>query len=268
MCLIKIFTGFHINLRRNFERKKKLISKFESLDIPSKPEIKDYVRKHTEIPELPVYGKILSDSYWAHWPKRLVESMMPHQSWVNAEELLKVSGEVGFSDPAHLSRVIKRIREGSTIGCRGPGRLQTKVPNSPPVYEYGVRMADILLDMLKEGLVWGPLLPEEVPWRDITLNQMSGKLKPNGKLRPIMNMSSPYKTSDGDTEAPASVNSGIVKEEFPCTMGSSHSFMTSLAKAGWPSEMSKTDWQSGAFKTEIKFSFGCLLLFVFVLFIY
>ena len=253
LYLIKVFTGFHVNLRKTFERKKNLISKFESLDIPPMLEIEVYDRKHKEIPELSSYGKILPDSYWAHWPKRLVASMLPQQSWVNAEELLKVANEIGFSDQTHLARVVKRIREGSVIGCRGPGRLPTTVPNSPPVYEYGVRMADILLDMLKDGLVWGPLLPEEVPWKDISLNQMSGKLKPNGKLRPIMNMSSPYKTVDDNPEDPASVNSGILKEEFPCTMGSSTSFMTSLAKSGWPSEMSKTDWQAGTYMLETKF---------------
>jgi hypothetical protein len=231
-------------LVREFHKRKELVLKYKLMDIPPQPKLDKYERKHQEIPELAQYTKTLPDSYWVFWPKRLVQSMLPNKSWVDADAMETVAREVGYTDMVHLDRVTRRIREGSEIGCRGAGRLPTSVPNSPSVYEYGVRMADILVDMLKDGLVWGPLHPEEVPWKDITINQMSSRLKPNGRLRPIMNMSSPYKQPEDDPEAPASVNSGIDKEEFPCKMGTTQSFLASLGKAGWPAEMCKTDWQA------------------------
>ena len=64
------------------------------------------------------------------------------------------------------------------------------MPNAPSAIEFGDRVADSLQDWVKEGIAWGPLLPEEMPWPDYIVNPMQVKLKPNGKARIIINMSS------------------------------------------------------------------------------
>ena len=49
-------------------------------------------------------------------------------------------------------------------------------------------MTDILQNMIKDSLIWGPLQAEEVPWRDYTIKPIQTKIKPHYKVRPIINM--------------------------------------------------------------------------------
>ena len=85
----------------------------------------------------------------------------------------------------------------------------------------------------------GPLSKEEIPWEDITVNQLMVRLKPDLSARIIVNMSSP-KTISG----PGSVNLGINWDDFEARMSSTSKFVESLAKAGVGALMCKNDWSS------------------------
>ena len=232
-------------------RRKQLVKKFSQGIIPPKLPLKDFVQVHTEIPVLTNYHGSLPAKYWSQWTKRTVQNLIQSKSWVLEKELEELAAEVNFPDQDRLSRVLDRIRHGAKLRCEGPARLPTKMPNNPSVYTYGVRVADILQDMIKDGLVWGPLQPEEMPWRDYTVNPVQTKIKPNSKVRPIVNMSSPYLKEGDSPDKPASVNSGIKKAENPATMGSSKSFIVSLARAGCPAQMCKLDWVAGKTPTNL-----------------
>ena len=238
-------TSFSPTLWADLNGRKRLISKYQHGRLPPRLEPKVFQQVHTEIPVLSNYHGKLPAQYWSCWTKRSVQSLVQTRSWVQEDEVRNLAAKVDFPDKARLERVLARIKDGAELRCEGAARLPTKMPNNPSVYKYGVRVADILQDMIKDGLVWGPLLPEEVPWRDYTINPLQTKIKPNSKVRPIVNMSSPYIKKGDPANKPSSVNSGIKKAKTPATMGSSRSFIMSLARAGCPAEMCKLDWVAG-----------------------
>ena len=138
-------------------------------------------------------------------------------------------------------------------------------------------MADALVGWIKDGLCYGPLDEDEVPWDDYTVNPITVKIKPNGKARICIDMSSPHPNASATTETPSSVNSGINAEEFPASMSSTKTFCESLMKAGCPGEFCKIDWNQayknipvreqdhklqifsfgGKFFGEVRLTFGC-----------
>ena len=196
--------------------------------------------KCRNLPILGNYKKILPASYWLHWNKRTFEETLPSKSWVSGAKLRELCDLLGYKDQDRLHRVCQRLENGADIGCRGRARLPTITPNSPSAYEYGARVADSLQEWINQGIVVGPLLREEVPWPDITINQTMVRLKPNMSARIIVNMSSP-KTDSG----PAAVNLGIDGAEFEARMSSTAKFVESLVKAGVGALICKSDWSSG-----------------------
>ena len=134
------------------------------------------------------------------------------------------------------------LLNGANIGCEGDGRLPTKKPNSELATVYGERVADALQSWIKEGICFGPLCPEEMPWKEYTVNPITVKLKPNGKARICINMSAPYLKESDPPGTPASVNSGIDIDKYPATMSSTKTFLESLMRTGCPAEFAKVDW--------------------------
>ena len=119
----------------------------------------------------------------------------------------------------------------------------------------------------------GPLTREEIPWDDITINEMMVKIKPDMSARLIVNMSAPKNTS-----GPGSVNSGVDGKEFEARMSSTSKFVESLVRAGVGALICKSDWSSaykhqhvryedlklqfvefgGMFFCELMLVFGCI----------
>ena len=100
-------------------------------------------------------------------------------------------------------------------------------------------MADSMAELIKDGLVVGPLDEEEIPFDDITVSAILVRLKLNGKARMIVNLSGP-----DNEEGPGSVNSGINVEEFPAKMSSTAKFVESLLRVGRNALIYKSDWNS------------------------
>ena len=117
--------------------------------LPSPLPLKSFVQKHKELPVLSTYCGRLPGSYWGKWKRRSYGSLTPARSWVCPDKVAKLASTLGYKDIDRLTRVTQRLREGADLGCRGAARLPTRMPNSPSVVEYGLRLADSLQDWVK-----------------------------------------------------------------------------------------------------------------------
>ena len=210
------------------------------------PPVKVFKQKHPRLPVLNNYNSVLPESYWQKWLRKDYGSLTPAVSWIQPEALEGEARRLGFEDKeGRLQRTLTRLREGASIGCKGSARLSTKVRNSPTAFQYGARVMDSIQGWVADGLCYGPLKPEEMPFEDYTINPIVVKIKPTGAARVCINMSAPYPKPWHKEDEPSAVNSGVNKEEFPAFMGSTRSFSISLIKAGCPAEMIKMDWNQG-----------------------
>ena len=231
------FVGFSAETERTYLARKELIKSFEGRMLPKLPPLKVFKPKSGNLPILSEYTKKLPAAYWSKWHKRTFDQVLPSKSWVDPLKLSQLAEGLRYGDADRLQRVLKRLRDGADIGCRGRGREPTKVPNSPSVYTYGDRVADALQQWIEDGIAVGPLREEDIPWENITISPMMVKIKPSGAARIIVNMSSP------DTKmGPGAVNKGIDKNEFEAKMSSTAKFVESLARIGVGALMCKSDW--------------------------
>ena len=63
------------------------------------------------------------------------------------------------------------------------------------------RVADSPQTAVKDGIMYGPLRVDQIPWEDYKVSPMSVRLKPNGAARIIMNLSFPHDPVLGGGEA-------------------------------------------------------------------
>ena len=213
------------------------------MELPEAPPMKEFKPANGNLPILKDYRGDKSNNYWQHWVKRSYDELTPATSWICANKLLDVARDLDYMDQhGLLRRTMEILNTGANIGCEGDGRLPTRKSNSELSAVYGDRVADALQSWIKEGLCFGPLTPEEMPWEEYTVNPITVKLKPNGKARVCINMSAPYRKDSDKPGTPASVNSGIDISNFPATMSSTQTFLNSLMRTGCPSELAKLDW--------------------------
>ena len=189
------------------------------------------------LPILSNYRRKPSATFWTAWPKRTFEQALPSRSWVCGDKLKALALEYQYTDWARLERVCERLGPGATIGCTGRGRLQTIGTNASSAYFYGDRVCDALAEMIADGIMVGPLDEEEIPWKDITISPIMVRLKPTGKARLIINLSSPR-----NEEGPTCINDGIKIDDFPAKMSSTAKFVISLHKVGRKGLICKSDW--------------------------
>ena len=235
--------GFTVKQWSRYCAHKANVDRCTSLPLPAPLPLATFTQKFPELPVLQDYRGVLPSSYWAKWTKRSYRSLLPVVSWVCPNKLLSLACTLGYSDrECRLGRVVRRLQEGTDIGCRGTGRLPTSQPNSPSAAEYGARLADSLQGWIMDGICFGPMLPEEMPWLDYTVSPILVALKPNGKARICVNLSAPHSKATDVPGKASSVNSGIDPEEFHASMSSTKSFCVSLMREGCPAEMCKLDW--------------------------
>ena len=204
--------------------------------LPPLPPLKEFKPK-MGLPKLKDYRKKPLASFWTAWPKSTFEQALPTNSWVCEGRLKELALKYQYSDWARLEKVCDRLRSGAEIGCNGRGRLQTIGSNANSAYIYGDRVCDTLAEMIKDGIMVGPLDEEEIPWNDITVSPIMVRLKPTGKARLIINLSSPK-----NEEGPTCVNDGINTDEFPAKMSSTVKFVEMLYKVGRKALICKSDW--------------------------
>ena len=204
-----------------------------------------------DLPRMIDYTGVLRASYWAKWRKRGLSRLVPGKSWVSASALRDLTVRAGLRDFDLVDRVCHRLEHGAAIGVKGRGRLPTRVRNSATVYEHGYAISDALHEWVVDGLAAGPLLPEEVEdalGPDYTVNPMGCRPKPNGKLRLIVDASSPHDQDETvptwlwSPGLPGSVNSTIDVSKFPARMSSVAKFVRTLWRVGRGARVCKIDW--------------------------
>jgi hypothetical protein len=82
--------------------------------------------------------------------------------------------------------------------------------NNSSVYTFGERVADSLQTAVRDGILYGPLRRDELPWEP-KISPMTARLKPNCNARIIINLSHPHGPKLGGGEA-CSPNAGM--EEY------------------------------------------------------
>ena len=158
-------------------------------------------------------------------------------------KLLSLASSLGYSDRGNiLEGVVRRMWEGADFGCKGTGRLPTSQPIYLSAAEYGVSLVDSLQGWIMDGICFGPMLLEEMPWLDYMVSPILVALKPNVKDRICVNLSAPHLKAAGVPGKASYVNSGRDPDEFLASM----SFCVSLMRAGCPAVMCKLDWSRAA----------------------
>ena len=185
------------------------------------------------LPELPSYTGKANQDFWDAFPSN---HKWPGTSLMNADALEELGVSLGLLDE-RFQTVLSDIRYGATLGCRGEARLPSRSKNSPSAHEFGAQVTDAIADWIVKGFAHGPVSPRDLP-SSAKVAGMMCRLKPNGSVRIIQNLSSPKGRS---------VNDGIDKKEFPALMSSTKLFLVVINKGGRGALMVKIDW-SDAYK--------------------
>ena len=206
--------------------------------------------------KLPVLDNYASSrfpaSYWTKWTKRTLEMLLPGSSRVSSSGLRDLANRADFSNTTMLNRVCKRLEDGARIGCEGRGRLPTFASNAKTVFEHGDRVSDTLQGWVCDGIAAGPLRLEELRRlpAPFSVNPMGAKMKPNGKMRVLVDASSPHDQDDvtpgwmWSPMLPGAVNSTIDPAQFPTRMFSVPQFVRALWRCGRDAQVDKLDYKS------------------------
>ena len=148
---------------------------------------KKFSAKFPELPVLNDYSKAAPDSYWRLFPSN---HTCPTKTSVNAVKIEQLVNTLGCADQDRVDRVVKRAREGATIGCTGQYRLPSRSNNSPDTYKHGPEVSDAVASWVVKGFAYGPVGKELVPKHAKSSGIMT-RVKPDGSVRIILNLSAP-----------------------------------------------------------------------------
>ena len=235
----------------------------ECREPPKAPEPKTFKKRFEDVPTRQSYRGKFEECFWKSWPRKEIPDRA--EMWIDREKLAQEAKKANY-DSKKLWKTLAWLEEGVELGCVGDARLQTISANHPSAFEYGERITDALRGWVEDGICAGPYTREELDalgFKDITINSMQVRLKPNGKARIIHDLSSPHAKEEQPPGTPLAVNRGIDKRQYPAKMANTKSVLRLLDKVGAPAEFSKIDWQqvgltsSGRFQHVSKFFFFC-----------
>ena len=208
------------------------IGKLKSLyknHLPIEPPKKDFKPKHPQLPKLKSYVMKAPEGFWEKFPEN---KQCPAESLIDGDMLRKLALEAGYKDVAQLEKVVKYLKEGVEIGCKGKYRQPSKARNAPSAYAAGYKVTDAICDWVDKGFAYGPVKLSEVP-KSAKISSIMTRPKPNGSVRIILNLSAPKGVS---------VNDGIDVKEYPTKMSSTTQWLRVLKKAGKGCVFLKVDW--------------------------
>ena len=223
--------------------------------VPLRPKDKEFRPKYN-LPVLKDYSaEVFPESFWSHWKKKSFRQWSDVKSWVDPEELRDLARRAGYPCQTTLDRVCLGIEFGFNTGASGRSLLSTDVQNSSKVATVGPQMAEAIQSWIMEDppIVLGPLRREELPWAEFKVNPLGMKLRYDGKVRPLVDASAPRDRDASvpgwlwSPDFPGSLNSTIMKEDFPTEFSSTAKFVTALHKVGKGAIVMKKDLVS-AFK--------------------
>ena len=211
------------------------------------PKMATWTKKNVRIPTLKSYKGTFPKEFWRNFTRREIKDKP--ESWISGARLREMAEEVGFDNKPEVESVAEILEGGADLGCIGSSRLASVMRNSPTAFQYGPRLVDSLEDWLKDDLAAGPFTKEELVnifgAVGFKVNPMAVRLKPNGKARIIIDMSSPHHDEDTIDLAgtiPTSVNAGINKDDYPASMASTKDVIEAFVKHGANCVFCKADW--------------------------
>ena len=154
------------------------------------PPIPPYPYKHKHLPIMGDYKGKMTESYWKLW-KCNPYSSKPN-NWISWNKLKEQADLVGYGNKDKLRKVEKILTEGAELGCKGTGRLPSRMANSLTVAAAGSKVADTLQDWIMAGIMNGPFKEEELPFPEVKISPLSVRPKPGGKIRLIVDLSAPH----------------------------------------------------------------------------
>ena len=195
------------------------------------PKIRQKVFK-AKFPGLPIladYSIAAPDYYWRLFPSN---RKCPAKTNINEEKIKQLVDTLGCSDAARVERVLQRARDGAEIGCVGEFRKRSRCKNAPDSYKNGPEVSDAIATWLVKGFAYGPVKESEVPVEAKSSGIMT-RVKPDGSVRIILNLSAPKGRS---------VNDGIDADLYPAVMSSTSAWLAVLNTAGKGCWISKCDF--------------------------
>ena len=110
---------------------------------------------------------------------------------IDHKKVEEIAKRLEIPEKVKVSEIACMLENGANLGNEGEGRWPSEGPNNDSVYEFGARVADSIQTALKEGIIYGPLTREELPWSEFKCSPMSVRLKANGRAI-IMDFSYPH----------------------------------------------------------------------------
>ena len=209
------------------------------------PPPKVFKKANPEIPTLSqtqYNQKSFGDKYWAKWPE---PEWNNDNKWLKREGVKSIWEETRCVSEAELAQLLKDIDEGVELGSRGDSRLPSYCDNNKSAIEHAEKLLDMLASWVKSRIISGPFTEREMKAefpQGYTVNPIQVAMKPCGKVRPIVDMSSPRFAKLPPPGTPLSGNAGISKEEFPCEMASLAKIAEILQRLKCPAQVTKIDW--------------------------
>ena len=185
------------------------LGEIESTPLPPRYPKKEFKPDNPEIEILEDYSKAPKKEFWGKFPKnKNVRGGTPYKIKVDKlEELVAQAGET-----EQLVTLLEEVKSDIVNGADlkvDQGYKPTVSRNAMSAFKDGKYVTDAIASGVKSKIFAGPFRKEEVP-TGVTVNSLQTAPKPNGKVRIILNQSSP----EG-----ASVNDAIDKRHYPSDMG-------------------------------------------------
>ena len=217
-----------------------------SLNTPDPPPPAVAKRMYEQLDILEDYHGDYGPGWWAKFKRFDLPKIVEH--WIDKEKLLKEAEAAEYTSDK-LEMVKQWLEKGVPLGCdKETARMPTEVGNMESAYEHGVMLTDTIQGWCDMGICAGPYTKaelEELGFKNIKINPMQVRVKPNGKLRIILDLSAPHLQEwEEKLGLPGSVNSGIDKSKYSTGMADTKEILKVLHRIGKDVEFTKVDWTS------------------------
>ena len=212
---------------------------------PEAAQSRPYVPKFewTQLPDM--LSPEFPDSVWKDWEQDECPLDLKMDSWIDTDALLNLAGRYQFPHMNWVTKWVDILKEGARTGVMGAGRLPLdSVRNSPSLATRPVQVLDQLRAWTKQGILCGPIKPEDMPpgAKHAPLSVVD-KPPPSEQVRLINNQSYPhYRDPEVWSPTPISFNAGINAKDYPTKQITSKHVLVRLRKVGAGSYMCKVDW--------------------------
>ena len=146
-----------------------------------------FVPKNPEIPVLDCYDRKPPDEHFKHWPMFQIPTNI--YTDVNVEKFTKLAEEAPVPLRSRLMEVANKLKFGSETLVEGIGREPTFSTNAPSAIDAGARTSDALASQIKKKAIAGPF--KDQPFKKIKINGLMATERPDGDIRPVLNLSAP-----------------------------------------------------------------------------